>query len=171
MLSKIGSWITRFSIAISRIMSIAILSLLAIFITVHIIVRSFGVATKGYYEITLLIIVALVLAGIAYTQSRKGHITLDFLTSRFSPKARGVVNSFTLFLGLVFSALFIWQLVIYTQSLYVSGSMQLGMVPLPWWPAYVVACLAFILFLIVVIAQFIQSIRQNIANFRRSPKS
>jgi len=144
--------------------------LLAIFITLNVILRAAGVKTFGFYEITILIILAFVLTGAAYTQSKKGHIMLDFITSRLSSKAQEVLNCLALFLGLSFSILFIWRLVVYTHSLWVTGAFSHGMVNLPWWPAYVVACLGFIFFIIVLISHFAQSIKQNIENFRRPAK-
>jgi len=146
------------------------LSLLGIFITMNVILRTIGVSTDGFYEITILMLVVFALASFAYTQKRKEHIMLDFVTSRLSPKTQEVLKCLSLFLGLVFSVLFIWQLVLHTHALWVGGAFSRGMVPLIHWPAYTIACLVFIFFIIILIAHFIQSIKQNIENFRRSPR-
>ena len=168
--SKIGIWITEFSARGSLVLTMVLLSLLGIFITMNVILRTIGVSTDGFYEITILIIVAFVLTGAAYTQKGKGHIVLDFITTRLSPKGREILNCLALFLGLVFSVLFIWRLVILTHSLWVTGAFSRGMVSLPHWPSYIVACLGFIFFVIILIAHFIQSVKQNVENFRRSPR-
>jgi len=141
--------------------------LLALFVTVEIILRAAGVATFGFLEIIILIMAAYVFIGLAFTQSTKGHIWLDTLTSRLPQKAQGILSSLALFLGLGFSTLFTWRLVIHTYSLWDKGTYYRGMVLLPWWPAYVVACLGFIFFVIILIAHFAQSVKQNVDNFRR----
>jgi len=106
----------------------------------------------------------------AFTQSKKAHIWLDILSSRLSSKMQEVLKCLALFLGLGFSILFTWQLVLLTHSFLVKGTFYQGMVPLPYWPTYVVTCLGLILFVIVLIADFTQSIKQNIENFRQSPR-
>jgi len=168
--NKIGSWITEISARGSLALGAIILSLLTIFVILNVILRTAGVRTFGFYEITLLIIVAFVLTGAAYTQMGKGHIMLDFITARLSPKGREVLNCLALFLGLVFSILFIWRLVILTHSLWVTGAFSRGMVSLPHWPSYIVACLGFIFFVIILIAHFIQSVKQNVENFKRTSR-
>ena len=170
MLSKIGSWITRFSASSSHVLSAALLSILAMFVIIDVIVRAAGVSTYGFYEITILMMVAYVLSGLAFTQSKKAHIWLDILSSRLSSKMQEVLKCLALFLGLGFSILFTWQLVLLTHSFLVKGTFYHGMVPLPYWPAYVVTCLGLILFVIILIADFTQSVKQNIENFRQSPR-
>lgn len=170
MFSKIGGWITGFSARSSLILGTAILFLLAIFVTLNVVLRTANAPTFGFHEIILLITAAFVLIGAAYTEKRKGHIMLDFLISRVSPKTREVLNCLASFLALGFAIVFTWRLVVYTHSLQVTGAFYLAMVPLPYWPAYTVACLGFIFFAIMLIARFIQSIKQNIENFRQSPR-
>ena len=155
MFGKIGGWITGFSAGTSFALSAAFLFLLAIFITAHVILRTAGLKTFGFHEITLLMMVAFVLTGLNYTQRRKGHIRIDVLTSRLSPKAQEVLNCLALFLGLGYSVLFMWQLVILTHSFWVRGTFYIGMVPLPYWPSYVVACLGFAFFMIILIVMVI----------------
>jgi len=73
MLSKIGNWIVGFAAKVSMISGSVILALLALFTTANVILRAFGVMTYGFYEIILLMIVALVLSGAAYTEKTNGQ--------------------------------------------------------------------------------------------------
>ncbi len=49
-----------------------------------------------------------VLLGIAYTQTMKGHITVDIIVSRFSP-TQLVIDTLTYVLALFIFALMAWQ--------------------------------------------------------------
>ncbi len=165
--NKIGNRIVEFAAKVSMILGMVLVSILALFTVAYVLMRSFGVMTFGFYEIILLLIVALVLSGAAYTEKTDGHIRLDFIASRFSAKTQGLLRSLGLLFGLAFSTIFIWRLVIYTYSLFVKGTFYKGMVNLPYWPAYVVMCLAVICFVIILIAHLTKSIRENIACFRQ----
>jgi len=169
-LSKIGNWIVESAAKVSMISGMVLVAILALFTTAYVIMRAFGVMTFGFYEIILLLIVAFVLSGAASKEKTDGHIRLDFIAARFSLKTQGILWSLGLLLGFIFSTIFIWRLTIYTNSLFVKGTFYRGMVNLPYWPAYTVMCLSVICFVIILLAHLIQSIRQNVENFRQSPR-
>jgi len=166
MLSKIGNWIVGFAAKVSMISGSVILALLALFTTANVILRAFGVMTYGFYEIILLMIVALVLSGAAYTEKTNGHIRLEIVVVRFSIRTQGILRTIGLLFGLSFTSIFMWRLILHTYSLYERGTFSRGMVNLPHWPAYLVMSISVILFVIILLAHFIQSIRQNIDCYR-----
>jgi TRAP-type C4-dicarboxylate transport system permease small subunit len=51
----------------------------------------------------------IILFSAAYTQQVKGHVSVDFLTSRFSPKVQGLLQVLTTFLSLVIISIVAWQ--------------------------------------------------------------
>jgi TRAP-type C4-dicarboxylate transport system permease small subunit len=65
-----------------------------------IVIRPFGRAIPGSYEVIELLIVVPVAFGFAYTMLQQGHISVDFLMARLNPKAQAIVAGFTYILSL-----------------------------------------------------------------------
>ncbi|HSB05159.1 MAG TPA: TRAP transporter small permease, partial [Thermodesulfobacteriota bacterium] len=63
----------------------------------------------GTFEISEYILVVFILLGAAYTQQVKGHVGVDFVTSRLSPHARALCDIVTTLLSLFIIAVVIWQ--------------------------------------------------------------
>lgn len=164
-----GNWLVEASAKVSMATGMFLVAVLAIFITVYVILRALKISTFGLYEVTLLLLVAFVLSGAAYTEKRESHMVLEIVSSRFSPKVQELLKCIGLVLGMFFSTLFMWRLIVFTVGLYVKGTFYLGPVQLLYWPAYAVMCVVFMCFCIVLLAHLIQSIRLNIENFRKPP--
>jgi TRAP-type C4-dicarboxylate transport system permease small subunit len=63
----------------------------------------------GTFEISEYILATFILLGAAYTQQVKGHVGVDFLTSRLSPRVRMVCEIITTLLSLFIIGIVIWQ--------------------------------------------------------------
>jgi TRAP-type C4-dicarboxylate transport system permease small subunit len=63
----------------------------------------------GTFEISEYILATFILLGAAYTQQVKGHVGVDFITSRLSPRARTVCQIITILLSLFIITILIWQ--------------------------------------------------------------
>lgn len=62
----------------------------------------------GTFEISEYILATFILLGAAYTQQVKGHVGVDFLTSRLSPRVQIVCEIFTTILSLFIIGIVIW---------------------------------------------------------------
>jgi TRAP-type C4-dicarboxylate transport system permease small subunit len=62
----------------------------------------------GTFELSEYILAVFILLGAAYTQQVKGHVGVDFLTSRFSPRLRLYCEILTTVLSLLIIAIVIW---------------------------------------------------------------
>lgn len=63
----------------------------------------------GALELTEFFMVGIVYAALAYTQFSKGHINIELLVDRYSPRKKLIVETISLFIGLGFFALVLWQ--------------------------------------------------------------
>jgi TRAP-type C4-dicarboxylate transport system permease small subunit len=63
----------------------------------------------GSFELSEYILATFILLGAAYTQQVKGHVGVDFVTSRLSPRVRIVCEIITTILSLFIIAIVIWQ--------------------------------------------------------------
>ena len=69
----------------------------------------FNKPIPGTFELSEYMLAVIVLLGAAYTQQVKGHVGVDFLTSRYSAKTQAVLQAVTTFAGLLIIAIMVWQ--------------------------------------------------------------
>lgn len=69
----------------------------------------FNKPVAGTLELSEYLLVVFVLLGAAYTQQVKGHVGVDFLTSRFSPQSRSFCQVLTTLASLFIVTVLVWQ--------------------------------------------------------------
>jgi TRAP-type C4-dicarboxylate transport system permease small subunit len=69
----------------------------------------FNKPIPGTFELSEYMLAVIVLLGAAYTQQVKGHVGVDFLTSRYSPRIQAVLQAVTTLAGLGVIAILVWQ--------------------------------------------------------------
>ena len=63
----------------------------------------------GTFELSEYMLAVIILLGTAYTQQVKGHVAVDFLTTKFSEKTQLVCRVVTLLLSLFVVTVVVWQ--------------------------------------------------------------
>jgi TRAP-type C4-dicarboxylate transport system permease small subunit len=71
--------------------------------------KFFSKTIPGAFEISQYLLAVFILLGAAYTQQVKGHVGVDFVTSRFSPRGRALCEVFTTLLSLFIIAILVWE--------------------------------------------------------------
>jgi len=69
----------------------------------------FNKPIPGTFEISQYMLSVFILLGAAYTQQVKGHVGVDFLTSRLSPRLQALCEIVTTLLSLLIIAVVVWQ--------------------------------------------------------------
>jgi len=69
----------------------------------------FNKPIPGTFEISEYILAVFILLGAAYTQQVKGHVGVDFVTSRLSSRPRVICKIVTTLLSLFIIAIVVWQ--------------------------------------------------------------
>ena len=69
----------------------------------------FNKPIPGTFEISQYMLAVFILLGAAYTQQVKGHVGVDFVTSRLSPRLRTICEIITTLLSLFIIAIVVWQ--------------------------------------------------------------
>jgi TRAP-type C4-dicarboxylate transport system permease small subunit len=72
----------------------------------------FNKPIAGTFELSEYLLAVIILLSAAYTQQVKGHVSVDFLTSRFSPKIQRYLQLLTTGLSLLIMTIVVWQGVI-----------------------------------------------------------
>jgi TRAP-type C4-dicarboxylate transport system permease small subunit len=71
--------------------------------------KFFSKTIPGAFELSEYILAIFILLGAAYTQQVKGHVGVDFITTRLSPRVRAICQIMTILLSLFIITILIWQ--------------------------------------------------------------
>jgi TRAP-type C4-dicarboxylate transport system permease small subunit len=69
----------------------------------------FNKPIAGTFELSEYMLAVIILLSAAYTQQVKGHVSVDFLTSRFSPTTQRILQLLTTILSLLVMTIVVWQ--------------------------------------------------------------
>ena len=70
----------------------------------------------GSFELTEFLLVILASFGLAYTAIQNGHVTVDLVVERFSPKTQAVIDTITCLISIGIFATVIWASILYARS-------------------------------------------------------
>ena len=89
---------------------------------------------SGTMELTSYMMAVVVGFGLSYCASVKGLISVEVLTSHFSPRVQAILNCITYFLSFCFFSLVTWQSILYIKLMFDSGlvSAVLLIPTFPW---------------------------------------
>jgi TRAP-type C4-dicarboxylate transport system permease small subunit len=114
----------------------------------------FNKPIPGTFELSEYMLAVIVLLGAAYTQQVKGHVGVDFLTSRYSSRTQAVLQAVTTFAGLVIIAIMVWQG--YLEGIHEKAvSDQLRV---PQWPFKLLVAVGGLLLWLELLLDFISSV-------------
>ncbi len=124
-LNKMAQWLKKLIEPFSRVVNsvgVAFLVAMMLLTTVDVGLRyALNRPITGSYELTQFMMTILVAFGLAYTAVHKGHINVDMVIIRLSPRVQAVTNATTCLLSLGVFALVAWQSIKYGESLRLAG--------------------------------------------------
>jgi TRAP-type C4-dicarboxylate transport system permease small subunit len=116
----------------------------------------FNKPIPGTFELSEYMLAVIVLLGAGYTQQVKGHVGVDFLTSRFSPRVQAVLQAVTTLAGLLVIAIMVWQG--YLEGIHEKAvSDQLRV---PQWPFKLLVAAGGLLLWLELLLDFIASVQK-----------
>ena len=142
--------------------------IMVILVTVHVLSRAlFKKPLMGTVELEELMIVILVFLGIAYTQVQRKHISVDFLTSRFSENTQNVLSVATSFLSVVLFFALSWQSIVLSMTYLDNGVATFHLRIPTFWLIWIIA-LGFFLFGIILLKDFFQAASESVKKGKAS---
>lgn len=117
----------------------AFILIMTLLTTADVIMRYvFNSPIKGNYELQPMLLIGVVYLATASVQSRRGHISLDLITSHVSGVNQSTLSLFSDIVFLAFSALITWQFALATWKAWVIKDYFMGLVHFPLWPPYLI---------------------------------
>ena len=168
-------WLLKLSRVVDSVSSkvnlvgMILLAGLMLTISIDVILRYiFNRPLKGSIDIIEVMLVIVVFFGMAYTETKGGHVTVDILTSRLSHRARAVVDSIARALVAGVLVIITWQSIVYAIRWMAAGPTT-SVLRIPEYPLILVVAFGSTLFLLVVLIKLIYSISEALSyNLRRS---
>ncbi|MBW2340338.1 MAG: TRAP transporter small permease [Deltaproteobacteria bacterium] len=130
-------------------MAIPGLSIMMFLTCADVVLRYFGYPIKGTFDVVGLLGAAVIALPIAYTQILRGHITIEFISSRYPRRVGRVVDSVNCLLNIVIYSLLVWQCSLYGNKLHnlgrVSETLQIPIYPFAYILAFGCAMMCLVL--------------------------
>ena len=87
------------------------------------------------WELTLILLIVISFWAIAHVQARGGHMRLDFLRLRFSPRRRSILDILTTLIGLFLFIVVTWQGWVWSIEAWVTHEVMMGQWEIPLFPS------------------------------------
>jgi TRAP-type C4-dicarboxylate transport system permease small subunit len=149
----------------SRILNnigMAFLLLLMLLITTDVLLRTIlNQPIRGANELAEFMMIIAVYLAVAYAQRMKAHVAIDLLYSRFPKRAKMIVDCFIYLLSLIICSLIAWQAFVNMKRLLGIHRVS-DVLNLPVAPFQLVLAIGFIIFCLVLLFDFLDSLRKVI---------
>jgi TRAP-type C4-dicarboxylate transport system permease small subunit len=117
---------------------------------------------SGTWELTSYMMAVVVGFGLSYCALVKGLISVEVLTSRFSPRAQAVFNCITYFFSFLFFSLVTWQSILYIKLIFKSNLVS-AVLLVPTFPFVAALALGSLVFTLVLLKDFLEYLSQLVA--------
>ena len=114
---------------------------------------------SGTWELTSYMMVVVVSFGLSYCALVKGLISVEVVTSRFSHRAKAILNCITYFLSFCFFSLVTWQSILYIKLMFESNLVS-AVLLIPAFPFIAALALGSLVFTLVILTDFLEYLSQ-----------
>lgn len=124
--------------AMAGISGIAILAMILV-TCIDVVMRAFGSALTGAYDIVRIAGVIAIACSLPYTTAVKGHVAIEYFFQKLHRRGRIFVDTLCRMLVACLFSVLAWQCVVYGNKLRSTGEVSLTLQLPMFWVAYVIA--------------------------------
>lgn len=144
-----------------------VLALMVLLVTLDVVLRYFfNRPIKGSYELIEFMMVLVVFLGLAYTQTKKGHVSITLFTGKLSPGQLAVIRSITYLLCIIIFSLITWRGIVQAEALRVNGTSS-DLLFIPTFPFMWIVVIASVLLGLVFLGDFFKSVDDVLKTCKR----
>jgi TRAP-type C4-dicarboxylate transport system permease small subunit len=164
-LRRLGDWIERGSEKIASVLyRICVFSIVAMmFLTMADVCGRYFLAKPitGAYEITEFLLIMAVAAGLAFTQVKGRHVSVEFVLTRLSPPWQNRVQGVNLLICFGIYVLIAWQAIKGAQTQWRHHITSAAFQGLPLWPFYLFLALGAGVLSLIFLSGFLKLLRKT----------
>jgi len=132
--------------------------MMMLLITMDVFLRySFNRPLKGSFELVEFMMAVVICLGMAYTGVQRGHVAVELLVSRFSPRVQALIDSFNWLVSMGLFLLISWKAVAQARVVGLSG-LASSVLYVPVFPFLLVLAFGSGLLSLVFLVHFIDSV-------------
>jgi tripartite ATP-independent transporter DctM subunit len=162
-LEKTTHPLSRIADSVGRV----VLALMVLLVTLDVVLRYFfNRPIKGSYELIEFMMVLVVFLGLAYTQTKKGHVSITLFTGKLSPGQLAVILSITYLLCTIIFSLITWRGIVQAEALRVNGTSS-DLLFIPTFPFMWIVVIASVLLSLVFLGDFFKSVDDVLKTCKR----
>lgn len=136
----------------------SVLVMMMLLITMDVFLRySFNRPLKGSFELVEFMMAVVICLGMAYTGVQKGHVAVELLVSRFSPRVQALIDSFNWLVSMGLFLLISWKAVAQARVVGLSG-LASSVLHVPVFPFLLVLAFGSGFLCLVFLVNFIDSV-------------
>ena len=152
LISPLGKWMFIIALAAVGFMSLPIV--------IDVVNRFFiGASIKGVVELEEFLMVVIVFLSLGHVQRQEGHIHIDLVTCKLSPRLARCLNTFNLAASAGFFAIMSWQTVLTAIK---KNTEYTSMLEIPLWVALGLAVIGVTLLCLTLLRQLFKNIAVNL---------
>ena len=129
---------------------------------VNILLRAVYVPLAGLAEGVGFLAALVAAFALGYTQIRRGHVAIDIVVSRFSPRAQAIIASIIYFISMVLFGLIAWQVARLARHYWEIGSTSESLWNIVFFPLIYMVALGGALLCLVLLVDFLKSLAQAV---------
>jgi TRAP-type C4-dicarboxylate transport system permease small subunit len=161
--NKVLDSATKVTTSLSRGLNIAatvVLALMMMMSVADVLLRhTLKWAIPDSQELVEFMMICVAFWAMAWCAVKKGHVAVDLLVLRFSPRTRAIFDSFTYFFAFFFCAVVSWRVFLEAPIVMDFGSASL-LLQVPTYPFYFALALGLAVLCLVILIQFIQLVHK-----------
>lgn len=162
-LEKTTHPLSRIADSVGRV----VLALMVLLVTLDVVLRYFfNRPIKGSYELIEFMMVLVVFLGLAYTQTKKGHVSITLFTGKLSPGQLAVILSITYLLCIIIFSLITWRGIVQAEALRGNGTSS-DLLFIPNFPFMWIVVIASVLLSLVFLGDFFKSVDDVLKTCKR----
>ena len=136
----------------------SVLVMMMLLITMDVFLRySFNRPLKGSFELVEFMMAVVICLGMAYTGVQKGHVAVELVVSRFSPRVQALIDSFNWLVSMGLFLLISWKAVAQARVVGLSG-LASSVLHVPVFPFLLVLAFGSGFLCLVFLVNFIDSV-------------
>lgn len=129
----------RLNLSANAVSSLTVIVLMFLLVADIVGRHLFGGGVKGADELAEQMMALIVFMPLAITQMVRGHIRIEVLTNRFSPRSKVILEAFAYAAGMFLMSLIGWRLVLFAWEAYQTMAPTMGKLATPVFPYRFVA--------------------------------
>ena len=138
-----------------------LLVVLMAFLLADIIFRTVGYPLIGVAELSMFVMLTTVYLGMANCEMHDGHVKVEFLTDKFSPRVKHIFALFTGLLSVITLAICTYAMTVNAIDSYVDDEAMAGLVPYQVWPVKGIMAFGIALYFLQSLARFLRTLRNE----------